>query len=195
MELHAQIKKYRTDQNLSQEELAEKVYVTRQTISNWENNKSYPDIHSLLLLSSTFHISLDQLIKGDVTIMREEISKSDLKQFNRDGAIFTILLILSIVSAVPLTVFLGYYGLLIAGIIWGISMIYALRIEKFKKKNDIQTYKEIISFTEGKRLDEIEKAKESGKRPYQKFFLVFLTGLIAFIICMFFTWLLKSFIF
>ena len=36
--------------NLSQEELAEKIYVTRQTISNWENDKSYPDIHSLLLL-------------------------------------------------------------------------------------------------------------------------------------------------
>ena len=58
MELYKQIKRYRTDMNLSQEELAEKIYVTRQTISNWENDKSYPDIHSLLLLSSTFHISL-----------------------------------------------------------------------------------------------------------------------------------------
>ena len=48
--------------NLSQEELAEKIYVTRQTISNWENDKSYPDIHSLLLLSSTFHISLAELL-------------------------------------------------------------------------------------------------------------------------------------
>ena len=55
MELNAQIKKYRTELNLSQEELAEKVYVTRQTISNWENGKSYPDIHSLLLLSSLFN--------------------------------------------------------------------------------------------------------------------------------------------
>lgn len=36
MELSAQIKKYRTNMNLSQEELAEKIYVTRQTISNWE---------------------------------------------------------------------------------------------------------------------------------------------------------------
>ena len=62
MELNAQIKKYRTELNLSQEELAEKVYVTRQTISNWENGKSYPDIHSLLLLSSLFNVSLDQLI-------------------------------------------------------------------------------------------------------------------------------------
>ena len=51
MELSIQIKKYRTELHLSQEELAEKVYVTRQTISNWENEKSYPDIHSLLLSS------------------------------------------------------------------------------------------------------------------------------------------------
>ena len=62
MELYKQIKRYRTDMNLSQEELAEKIYVTRQTISNWENDKSYPDIHSLLLLSSTFHISLALLM-------------------------------------------------------------------------------------------------------------------------------------
>ena len=74
--------------NLSQEELAEKIYVTRQTISNWENDKSYPDIHILLLLSSTFHISLDQLIKGDITTMKEEISKEAIQKFNRDGAIF-----------------------------------------------------------------------------------------------------------
>jgi transcriptional regulator with XRE-family HTH domain len=195
LELHTQIKKCRTDMNLSQEELAEKVYVTRQTISNWENNKSYPDIHSLLLLSSAFNISLDQLIKGDVKIMKEEINKSEIKRFNRDGAIFTILLILSIVSVVPLTVFLSFYGLIIAGVIWGISMLFALRIEKFKKSNNIQTYKEIVSFTEGKRLDEIEKAQESGKRPYQKLLLALLSGLIAFIVCMFFVWLLKSYIF
>ena len=54
MELHTQIKKYRTNMELSQEQLAEKVFVTRQTISNWENGKSYPDIHSLLLLSNLF---------------------------------------------------------------------------------------------------------------------------------------------
>ena len=50
MELSIQIKKYRTELHLSQEELAEKVYVTRQTISNWENEKSYPDIHSWFIV-------------------------------------------------------------------------------------------------------------------------------------------------
>ena len=61
MELSIQIKKYRTELHLSQEELAEKVYVTRQTISNWENEKSYPDIHSLLLLAGTDSVVPDLL--------------------------------------------------------------------------------------------------------------------------------------
>ncbi len=180
--------------NLSQEELAEKIYVTRQTISNWENNKNYPDIHSLLLLSSLFNISLDQLIKGDIEIMKEEIDKNELKKFYHDGTIFTILLLLSILSAVPLSAFFSYYGLLISAVIWGISMYYACRIEKYKKSNNIQTYREIISFTEGKRLDEIEKAEEYGKRPYQKVFSAFLCAVIAFVVCLLFTWLLKSFV-
>jgi len=181
--------------NLSQEELAEKVYVTRQTISNWENNKNYPDIHSLLLLSSLFNISLDQLIKGDINIMREEISKAELQKFNRYSAIFGLLLVLVVISAVPLAVFLGYYGLMITGILFVITMYFAIKIEKYKKDNDIQTYKEIVSFTEGKRLDEIERNQEYGKRPYQKVFLALACAIIAFLVCMLFVWLLKSFIF
>ena len=75
MELGKQIKNCRQEANLSQEELAERVYVSRQTISNWENDKSYPDVHSLVLLSEIFQISLDKLIKGDMERMREEINK------------------------------------------------------------------------------------------------------------------------
>ena len=64
LEVGVQIKKYRNELGLSQEKLAEKVYVSRQTVSNWETGKNYPDIHSLLLLASLFGVSLDQLIKG-----------------------------------------------------------------------------------------------------------------------------------
>ena len=172
--------------NLSQEELAEKIYVTRQTISNWENDKSYPDIHSLLLLSSTFHISLDQLIKGDITTMKEEISKEAIQKFNRDGAIFTVLLILTVIAAVPLAVFLGYCGYIVWGILFLIMIYYALRVEKFKKENDIMTYKEIVAFTEGKQLDEIEKAQEKEKTSYQQLLSALLSATIGFIISMFF---------
>lgn len=194
MELHTQIKKYRTSMNLSQEELAQKVYVTRQTISNWENNKSYPDIHSLLLLSSLFNISLDQLIQGDLKIMKEEINNEELRKFNRDGIIFTWLLVLLMISVVPLAVFLGYYGLIIFAILWIITMYYAKKLEKYKKAHNIQTYQEILAFTEGRKLDEIEKAREDGKRPYQKALLVALFCLIACLIAVVSAWLLKPFI-
>lgn len=57
MELGNQIKKYRNALSLSQDGLAEKVFVSRQTISNWENDKSYPDVNSLVLLSEVFQTS------------------------------------------------------------------------------------------------------------------------------------------
>ena len=186
MELNNQIKRYRTDMDFSQEALAEKVYVTRQTISNWENGKSYPDIHSLLLLSSVFHVTIDQLIKGDVKIMKEVISQNELRTFNRDSTIFASLLILSLLSFVPLTVFFGFAGLIIFALLYAAGMYYAVRVEKLKKKYDIQTYREIVAFTEGKKLDEIEKARESGKRPYQKFLLALATAIITFLVCLLF---------
>lgn len=170
--------------NLTQEELADKVYVTRQTISNWENNKSYPDIHSLLLLSSLFDISLDQLIKGDIDIMKEEIKEAELQKFNRYGTIFTTLLMITMISCVPLAMFLNYYGLLITGILFIVTMFFATKVEKCKKKYDVQTYKEIVAFTEGQRLDGIAKHQEYGKRPYQKFVMMLGSALITLIVCM-----------
>ena len=61
MEISTQIKQRRTAAGLSQEELAEQLFVTRQTLSNWETGKTYPDINSLLRLSAVFHVSLDEL--------------------------------------------------------------------------------------------------------------------------------------
>lgn len=185
MELNKQIKKHRAEMNLSQEELAEKLYVTRQTISNWETGKNYPDIHSLLLMSTLFDVSLDQLIKGDVEIMKEEIKTEDIKMFDRYGKIFTGLLLLSIVSIAPLVYFLRLFGALIAAVLYIITIYYSIKIEKLKKDNDIQTYKEIIAFSNGKHLDEINKQREYGKRPYQKVVVVLLvsiaSGVISFI--------------
>lgn len=49
-------------------------------------------------------------------------------------------------------------------------MYFAFQVEKVKKDNDVQTYKEIVAFSEGKLLDDIQKQREIGKRPYQKIF-------------------------
>ena len=167
MEIGSQIKKLRNALGLSQEELAEKIYVTRQTISNWENEKSYPDIHSLLALSSIFEISLDQLIKGDIEIMKQEISKEEAGRFDRMGRLFAVLFFASIILFVPLVVFLKIPGIIRWVVFYMVTLVVAFRVEKLKKSNDIHTYKEVVAFSEGKTLDEIQKQREIGKRPYQ----------------------------
>lgn len=179
MDISKQIKKYRLDSKLSQEVLAEKIFVTRQTISNWENGKNYPDINSLVLLSNLFGVSLDILVKGDLEEMKEEIKTEDIKKFNRNGTIFTLLLIATIVLVVPLFLFLEFIGVAIWLVIFGVTMYYARCIEKQKKSHDVQTFREIIAFTEGKKLDEIEKRCEIAKRPYQDVLSVICSGLIA----------------
>lgn len=168
MELGKQIKKYRAEAKLSQEALAEKILVSRQTISNWENDKSYPDIQSLVLMSEVFQISLDSLIKGDLESMKKEIDRREYAKFQRDSAIFTVLFLALLITPVPLVLLWRWAGMAIYLCLFGIGMYFAVRIEKYKKKYDIQTYREIVAFMEGKSLDEIEKAREAGKRPYQK---------------------------
>lgn len=183
MELNKQIKRYRMELKLSQEELADKIYVTRQTISNWENAKNYPDIHSLLLMSSLFGVTLDQLIKGDLDMMKQEIECKEMKKMNRDAAIFSCLLILSIVSIAPLYYFFHLYGLLACTVLFIVTMLYALRVEAYKKENNVQTYKEILAFFNGEHLDEITKQREFGKRPYQKLLMAVGCGMITFLVC------------
>lgn len=193
MELGKQIKKHRQEVQLSQEKLADRVYVSRQTISNWENDKSYPDVNSLVLLSEIFQISLDNLIKGDIEVMKDVIQKEEIVKMNRYGKIYTIMLIVTVVSAVPLFMWLGVWAFIPWGIIWALSMYFAVQVEKVKKDNDVQTYKEIVAFSEGKLLDDIQKQREIGKRPYQKIFLVIGSALITFVVCVLIGFLMHIF--
>ena len=190
MELGKQIRKYRNERTLSQEALADKVYVSRQTVSNWENDKSYPDVKSLVLLSEVFAVSLDQLIKGDVEMMKEQINQTDQKRFGRLSNIFSILFLAVLITPIPLEHFLSYAGIAIWVVIFGAALYTAALVEREKKKFDVQTYREILAFTEGKSLSEIEKAREEGKRVYQKAFLVIATGVITLIVTLFFLWIL-----
>lgn len=194
MELGKQIKFYRQEAQLSQEELANRVYVSRQTISNWENDKSYPDVNSLVLLSEIFQISLDKLIKGDIEVMKEVIKKEEIAKMNRYGKTYALMLIATAVSAVPLFMWLGVWAFIPWGIIWAISLYFAFKVEKVKKDNDVQTYKEIVAFSEGKRLDDIQKQREIGKRPYQKILLVLGSALITFVVCVLIGFLMHTFL-
>ena len=182
MELGNRIKKFREKINMSQEELADKVYASRQTISNWENDKTYPDINSLKLLSNIFDVSLDNLIEGDIENMKKTINESDRKGFVGLSRIYTIELIAMVISAYPLLKYAGVIGIAIWILFTIITIISAFKIEKIKKEYNIQTYKEIVAFYNNKSLTRDEKIEEKAKIPYQKFLLSILSAIIAIIV-------------
>ena len=183
MELGKKIKYYRNEKAVTQDELAERVFVSRQTISNWENDKSYPDINSILLLSEVLDVPIDNLIKGDVEQMKDEINTGEVREIKIYSTMMQVFLLLAVVLLIPLIKLIGPYALIPCFGLWGCGMASAIKVEKIKRNNDVQTFKEIVAFTEGKRLDELKKLEERAKRPYQKILSVIATILITVLIC------------
>src|SRR5699024_1234711 len=157
MNLSKQIRYFRMRDSMSQEELAEKIYVSRQSISNWENERSYPDIHNLLMMSVLFNVSLDDLVKGDVKMMKKELQKST---FLKWGYMMTTLMIIVPISVAPSLYMLGYYGLVIPLVFFILLMFAAVKVEKMKKEHNLRTYRQVVDYVEGKPID---KAKISRK--------------------------------
>ena len=193
MQVGKQIQHYRKEKNLSQDDLAEIIFVSRQSISNWERGATYPDIQNLLLLSKVFEVSLDQLIKGDVETMKQIIHDQEFMRYQKDGVVFTILLIGSPIIMIPLILYLEWFGIAISCFIYAITMFYALRIEKFKKQHNLRTFRQIVAYDQGRSLSEIEEAEERGKAPYQNIILPVLFCLGIGAIALLFSWLLLTF--
>jgi len=182
MDIGNKIKKYREVNGFSQEELADKIFVSRQTLSNWETNKFYPDIKSIELLSNIFDVTLDDFIKGDIDEMKNMIKESDIKEFKKLSWIYTIEMIIMVLSVYPLLKYAGFIGVLIWLLFVVITIGTAFAIERIKKQYNIQTYKEIIAFYEKSNLTHDEKNIEYGKRVYQKILLSICSALFAIIV-------------
>lgn len=116
MEIGKKLKDARMKSGFTQETVAEKVNVSRQTISNWENEKSYPDIISVIELSSLYSISLDDLLKGDERMMEHLEESTNVVKSTRKliGAI--LLNIITVILLITLSMFLpdrSYYLLVV----------------------------------------------------------------------------------
>ena len=105
-DIGSKIKAARLEKKLTQEQVAEILGVSRQTISNWENEKSYPDIISVIELSSLYSISLDDLLKGDERMMEHLEESTNVVKSNQKliGAI--ILNIITVILLITLSMFL-----------------------------------------------------------------------------------------
>lgn len=83
MEIGKKLKNARLQKGFTQEAVAEKIQVSRQTISNWENEKSYPDIVSVVNLSNLYEISLDELLKEDKRMLEHLEESTNIVRSNK----------------------------------------------------------------------------------------------------------------
>lgn len=164
MDISNQIKTRREAMGLSQEQLAEKLYVSRQTISNWERDKTYPDVQSLLMLSILFGTSIDTLVKGDVTVMEEAVER-DRKRMGTRMMRLAVLMLLLLAAAFALILSPAFAWMERA---WGVgiasavaflpavaALVVAAILEQIKRENDLVTYREILAFMNGE--EEIDR--------------------------------------
>lgn len=100
MNIQDKIIQIRKDNNLSQEEFAEILGVTRQSVSNWERNTCYPDIETLIIISNKFNISLDDLLKNDIKLVKTIDKKIKINKLLK--YLLIILLITSIITVIIL---------------------------------------------------------------------------------------------
>lgn len=171
MELASQIKRHRSELGLSQEELAAKIYVTRQTVSNWETDRTYPDVESLLMLSVLFDATVDELIKGDVKAMKEAIANDYKKimQLTWGGLALAIAGCAAFIGGCQF----WDWGLVPSAIIglmaWGIGMVLLWKVERLKKEHDLMTYREILAFSKGEPIDrDNPKSRRARQHPVAK---------------------------
>ena len=84
------LREKRTALGLKQEEVAEKIQVSRQTLSNWENEKTYPDIISILKLSELYGVTTDELLKGDAKLVKHLDESTNVVKSNRRMTIVSV---------------------------------------------------------------------------------------------------------
>ena len=176
MELSRQLKTRREEQGLSQDEVAKAIFVSRQTISNWETDKTYPDVQSLLLLSQLYDTSIDELVRGDAgriqQVVERDSRKMRLLSYGMIGfslLAFLFLLGFSLAWPEPCSFARMSKGNIAGGVtfivLYAIGFGMAIAIDRLKKKHDIVTYREIDRFLKGEIGEEPDSEGLARKHP------------------------------
>ncbi|MBR5409596.1 MAG: helix-turn-helix transcriptional regulator [Clostridia bacterium] len=143
MEISEKLREARQNSGMTQEQVAEKIMVSRVTVSHWENGKSLPDIVSLLSLSDLYCISLDELVKGD-SKMTAKVKKDAKNADNNKKLILTtaiLVIVVMLTYAVSTIVGGGFKDFCEAAFLWVLiaiglaaSMTYFSQIERDRDK-------------------------------------------------------------
>ncbi len=123
MEIGKQLKDARIRSGFTQEQVAEKINMSRQTISNWENERFYPDIISVIELSNLYSISLDDLLKGDENMIKHLEEGTNIVKSNKKLIVAIIINIVLVAVVIILSMFIpnnqiylmGVFSLMVIG--------------------------------------------------------------------------------
>lgn len=118
----------RKDNKLTQENLAEKLSISRQSISKWENGNGYPDIENLIKISELYRISLDELLKEDKKLEKKIIKDSKSNQYHLVSVIFLCSTLLYIAY------FYFQHHIFMAGFLIAVLFMTAIELYFFFKK-------------------------------------------------------------
>ena len=154
MELARQLKAKREERGLSQDEVSKAIFVSRQTISNWENDKTYPDV-----------VAMQQAIAEDARRMK--LLSIGMLAFS--GLAFLFLLVFSLAWPEPSGFARMSKGNLAGAasfiVLYAIGFAMAIAVDRLKKKHDVVTYREIDRFLKGEVAPEPDTEGLARKHP------------------------------
>lgn len=177
MDIGNQIRERRARLGLSQDELAQRLYVSRVTISHWETGKTLPDVQSMLLLANLFDTTIDELVRGDVDEMREMVKKSEQRTKVFAVALATVEVI--VITALAVTAVAGrdylepVLRLLLAVLVLAFS-IAVLVARRGAGAEDAKSAADLLGAATG---DPVEAARESGASLGMRLVLQVFAGL------------------
>ena len=129
MDIGKRIRSRRMEMNMTQDELAEKLLVSRPAVSNWETGKNYPDLQIIVMLSEVLDVSLDDLLKGDANVV-EQITKDT----RESGKLRKRTKILIAALAVLLVIVLAYIGIFV---IWCADISEPDQVKSMELKDNL----------------------------------------------------------
>ncbi len=127
MEFNEKLQELRKNKGLTQEELAEKLYVSRTAVSKWESGRGYPNIESLKEISTFFSVSIDELLSSQkLLFIAEKENKSNIK--NICEKLFSVVDLLSV-----LLIILPLYPNTVDGFIYSVNLLNYVETSEFNK--------------------------------------------------------------
>lgn len=177
MDVGNQIRERRQARGLSQEELAQRLYVSRVTVSNWETGKTLPDVQSMLLLANLFGTTIDELVRGDVDEMREMVEKNERRTKTFAVALAAVEVVVGTALAVTAVAGRDYLEpvlrLLLAVLVLAFAgaMLVARRSEG---SDEVRSAAELLGAATG---EPVEAARASGAALGMRVVLQVFTGL------------------